>query len=1006
LTICSAGARGGVFCRGIALVLVVACAKSVWGEHSHFASRVAPLLARRCLECHNPSELKGGLDLTTAAGLAAGGDSGAVVAEQVEDGLLWQRVAAGEMPPEEALSDEEQGVLREWLASGATWGDGPIDRFRYSSIKRAGYDWWSLQPLTRPAVPEVRHAAWCVNDIDRFVLARLEQVGLKPSPEASGRALARRLALDLTGLPADDAALLQAADAEGYAQLAARLLASRHYGERWARHWLDVVRFGESQGFEYDRLRPAAYRYRDWVIGALNEDVPYDEFARRQLAGDVLYPEDPQALIATGFLVAGPWDEAGQRQQSAAMRAVVRQDELEDILAVTSQTFLGLTVNCARCHDHKFDPITQVEYYRLAAALSGVVHGERTIESAEFVASCRARAEVLGQRAQQKRRELEELEAPVRDRILAQRETAAVVRVAPEPIARWDFSYSLQDQIGGLHVELKGGARVEGGALRLAEELPWAGSAPLSRDLREKTLEVWVRLDQLEQRGGAAIGVQSLDGASFDAIVFGEQEPGKWMAGSDGFSRTQSFDGPAESEATKRFVQMAIVYHADGRIEGYRDGQLYGRAYQSSGPATFRAGAAQVVFGLRHAPADPSRLLAGAVQRAQLYDRALSADEVAASAGTTSRYVSGEELATELGEEQRSTRVRLLREIEMLVEQERRAAAATTYAVMPKQPEPTRVLSRGNPGQPQQVVSAGGIGALGPAAEWGLTESATEAEVRKRLAQWITAEENPLFARVIVNRLWHYHFGVGLVDTPNDFGFNGGRPSHPELLDWLASELIAQGYRLKPLHRMIVTSATYRQVSMRNTEAERVDADNRLLWRGNVRRIDAEALRDAILSVAGELSLEAGGPGFFDFEAYQRSGTQFFAPRDSIGETFQRRSVYRTWARGGRSPLLDVFDCPDPSTTTPRRAVTTTPLQALALWNSEFALRMAERLAERARREAGDSLEAQVARVYRLAWQREAVGKELAEGVSLSRQHGLAALCRVVLNSSEFVYAD
>jgi hypothetical protein len=985
--------------------LLLSWSAVAWGEPALFEA-AAPILARHCLDCHNPSELKGGLDLTTAGGLAGGGDSGAVTHESVDESLLWQRVAAGEMPPEGALDETERESLRKWLAAGATWDSGPIDRFKYSSGKRAGYDWWSLQPVSRPNLPEVRNADWCRNEIDRFVLARLEQAGIEPAPAASARSLARRLALDLIGLPPDDAALIQAENDEGYGKLVDRLLGSRHHGERWARHWLDVVRFGESQGFEYDRMRPTAYRYRDWVIGALNDDLPYDEFVRQQLAGDVLYPGNTQATIASGFLVAGPWDEAGQRQQSAAMRAVVRQDELEDLLAVTSQTFLGLTVNCARCHDHKFDPITQVEYYQLAAALSGVVHGERPIAEKEFISHCRADAEALAKRSAQLRQALAGLEAPARERILAQRAIEAVETPVPEPLARWDFSYSSQDQVGGLHVELAGSARLEEGALRLAGELPWAKSIPLTQDLKEKTLEVWVQLDNLEQRGGAAMGIQSLDGAQFDAIVFGEQEPGKWMAGSDGFSRTQSFHGEMEAEATQRFVPLAIVYHADGRIEAYRDGQPYGRAYASGGPATFRAGKAQVVFGLRHVPVDPGRLLTGAVQRAQLYGRALSAAEVAASAGTTSRYVSGDEIVSELSAADQAQRGQWLREMEMLAEQERRAANTTTYAVTPKQSEPTHVLARGNPGQPLDVVSANGLKAVGVGAEWGLEPDVPEGEARRRLAEWITGKENPLFARVIANRLWHYHFGVGLVDTPNDFGFNGGRASHPELLDWLASELMAQGYRLKPIHRLIVTSATYRQAVARQAEGERIDADNRLLWRGSVRRIDAEALRDSMLFAAGELNLEAGGPGFFDFEAYQRSGTQFFAPRDLVGATFQRRSVYRTWARGGRSPLLDVFDCPDPSTTTPRRAVTTTPLQALAMWNGEFSLRMAEALAHRAEREAGESLEAQVARVYRLAWQRDATGDELQSGIELAREHGLPALCRVVFNSSEFLYVD
>ncbi|HJT33081.1 MAG TPA: PSD1 and planctomycete cytochrome C domain-containing protein [Pirellulales bacterium] len=696
---------------------------------ARFAEQIAPLFARHCLGCHNPSDQKGGLDLTRAEGLTKGGESGpAVVPGDADASLLWQRVAADEMPPERttpasriSLTAAEKATLREWIAAGAEWGAGPIDALAFSTDRRAGVDWWSLRPIAETSPPG-SHPEATVNTIDAFIVARLEAAGLQPSPPAGRRVLIRRLSFDLIGLPPSPdevEAFLNDASPSAYEQLVERLLASPHYGERWARHWLDVVRFAESQGFERDRLRTNAWPYRDWVVAALNDDMPYDEFLLRQIAGDVLWPDDPTALVATGFLVAGPWDEVGQTQQSEAMKAVVRQDELEDLVAVTTQTCLGLTVHCARCHDHKFDPVSQVDYYRVAAALGGVRHGER--------------------------------KTPTGTGLLA---------------------------------------------------------------------------------GGAA------------------------------------------------------------------------------------------------------------------------------------------------------------------------------YAVTPQQPETTYLLRRGDTRQRGDVISPGGVKAVAAArAEFGLPPDAPEAERRVKLARWITAPENPLTARVIVNRLWQYHFGVGLVDTPNDFGFNGGRPSHPELLDWLAAELVRNRWSLKQLHRAIVLSAAYRQAATFDTQAARVDAANRLLWRKTPLRLEAEELRDAVLAVAGQLNRTVGGPGYQDFRTFTNN-SQFYEVFDAEGFAFQRRSLYRTCIRSGTSPLLDVLDCPDPSATAPTRAVTTTPLQALALLNDSFMLRMADRFAERLRDEAGGDVAAQVDRAYRLAFARPVSADEQAIAQAFVSQHGLAAFCRVIFNANEFLYVE
>jgi hypothetical protein len=965
-----------------------------------FELEIAPLLARRCLGCHNAGEHKGGLDLTSEEGLKAGGDSGAVLAERPLDSLLWQRVSGGEMPPQGALPASEQETLRRWLEAGAPFR-GSIDPLRYTSDVRAGYDWWSLRPPADPALPEVQDASWIVNPIDAFVLARLDAAGLKPAPPADRRILIRRAYFDLLGLPPtpeEVAAFVSDPAPDAYERLIDRLLDSPHYGEHWARHWLDVVRFGESQGFERDKLRPNAWQYRDWVIWALNRDLPYDEFARLQIAGDVLAPHDPLAVIATGMLVAGPWDEVGQTQQSAAMRAVVRQDEMEDYVSLLGQAFLGLTVHCARCHDHKFDPVTQQDYYGLCAALSAVRHGERAAQSEAAGAAVAAELARLEAQAAPLRAELAALEAEARQEVLVQQRQT----VPPEPLARWEFEAGLEDSVGGLHGTAHEGARVVEGRLVL-DGRSYVTTAPLARDLTEKTLEAWVLLPDLDQRGGGVIGVQTPDGAVFDSLVFGEREPRRWLPGSNFFVRTQDVGGSDEDASPSHLIHVAIVYAADGTVTMYRQGRPYGRPYQAAQVARFVAGTAQVVFGLRHSPPGGNRLFTGQIERAALYDRALSPEEVAASAGLP-REVTTDEIRGRLAPDAKQRWNDLRRQLSALEMQQRLLANGPVYAVVPKQVEPTYVLRRGDTRQPTAEVFPSGIRALGNA-EFGLDAAATDAQRRGRLARWIASPDNPLFARVMANRVWHYHFGIGLVDTPNDFGFNGGRPTHPELLDWLALELIRGRWSLKHLHRTIMCSNTYRQSGALSPRALAADAQNRLLWRKTPLRLEAEEVRDAILAVSGELNSQLGGPGYKDFRTFTFN-SQFYELIDPEGFEYQRRSIYRTWVRSGTNPLLDVLDCPDPSTMAPVRAVTTTPLQALALLNDGFVLRMSRAFAARLRAEVPHGTAAQIERAYLLAYGRPPAAEELQLAVPLVEQHGLHAFCRVLFNSNEFLYVD
>lgn len=960
-----------------------------------FDKQIAPILASHCTDCHSGAKPKGKLDLTRKAGAG-----GALVAGKPADSPLWQRVAAGEMPPKKPLPDAEQKLLKEWIESGAKWGSDPIDPFRYTTSTRAGRDWWALQPVRRSAVPK-----GSTHPIDAFVSAKLAEKGLSLSPEADRRTLIRRLYFDLVGLPPTSeevAAFVADKDANAYEKLVDKLLASPHYGERWARHWLDVVRYGETDGFERNTPRPNAYHYRDWVIRALNADMPFDQFARWQLAGDVLEPDEPDAVRATGFLVAGVHNTVLGNDQ---MRAVARQDELEDIVGSVAQTFLGLTANCARCHDHKFDPITQADFYRLSSALSGVGFGERPLPNAKTTAEYARLAKEL----EKATKEVAAIEDPARKAVLTEKGLARIAAAAPSPVAAWDFRKSGYDLVGKLHVDLVGNVNLTPDGAIFDGKKALIRTPPLPFDLKAKTLEAWVKLDSLTQRGGGVISIQTPDGNEFDAIVFGENEPARWMAGSNGFVRYKSFGGTEEKDATKEYVHFAITFAADGTITGYRNGKLYGKGYSSKGPVTFKAEKAVFVFGCRHEPAGGNKMLAGTVSVARVYDTALSPEQVEASFAAGG-FVTNAEIEKKLDDKQRAARReaillrnRLRTELDLL---HTHAATAKLYANVPQVPGVTRVLARGDLANPGAVVAPAGVAAVpGPKADFDLKPDAPDAVRRKKLAEWITAPNNPLFGRVIVNRAWHYHFGTGIVETPNDFGFNGGRPSHPELLDWLAAEFAVGKYSLKALHKLIVTSATYRQSSSPRAGASAKDADNRLLWRYKPHRLEGEAVRDAMLSVSGLLNPEMGGKGFSDYKVRDFNGTAYFEPFDPIGPEFHRRSIYRFTPRGANQGLLDTFDCPDPAAAAPRRAITTTPLQALALWNNGFALRAADAFAARVSKEA-DGVERQVRRAWQLAYQREPTADEAKLATKLVTDHGLKALCRVLFNSNEFVTVE
>jgi hypothetical protein len=880
--------------------------------------------------------------------------------------------------------------------------------WRMGAAESDGDGHWAFKPLAEPAAPEIQRSDWVRNPIDSFVLARLEESGLGPSPEADRAILVRRLYFDLTGLPptpGDIDRFVNDASPRAYEELVDRLLASPFYGERWARHWLDVARYTESQGYEYDHMRANAWHYRDYVIRSLNADKPYDQFMREQIAGDVMEPVTTDGIVATSLLVCGPWDQAGNSQANATQRAITREEELEDLVSVVSQSFLGVTVNCARCHNHKFDPIPQEDYYRIKSVFEGVRHGERTVAPPETIKRREQKIDELKAALAGVNRGIRELEARGRERVVSTRRPGAVGAL-PAPMALWTFDEGPNDSVGSLRGRLHGDATVSSGRLILDGKDDFLESDPVGNDFTEKTLEVWVALSNLEQSGGGALSVETLNGSVFDAIVFGEREAGKWTAGSEGFARTRDLKADPESaEAAAGMTQMVVVYDADGRITVYRNGRAHGESYPSGqSPRPFKTGEARILIGKRHSGGGKP-FLAAEIEQAAVYDRALSPEEVAASFSAAGHYVRSEEAIAALSSEELAKREGLLQQVATLRSRlDAVAPVPVSYAGNRVQPGPTRRLERGDVRQPAETVSPGAISSIRiQGAVFELAPDASEGERRLKFSEWLADPRNPLPARAMVNRVWHYHFGRGIVSTPNDLGASGAPPTHPALLDWLATHLIREGWSLKSLHRTILCSATYRQASDFSTQAARIDTENTLLWRFSPQRLEAEPLRDAMLAVGGFLNLEQFGPSFRPFDT-RNFGATFYLLEDKTGPEFDRRTVYRMNINSGKDPLLEAFDAPDPSIKTPRRGVTTTPLQALGLMNNSFVQRQADRFAERLLRESGGRPEEAVDLAYRHAFGRHPDAAERERAVAVATAEGMQTVCWALFNSTEFLH--
>jgi hypothetical protein len=849
-----------------------------------FKEKVQPILAARCGNCHNDERKYSGFTMETRSGFLSGGWHGpVVVAGKPEESRLYRRVARLEkayMPfgVGEPLPADELALIKEWIEGGAEWPQDrqadEAERARQARLKdlqkledrpvtEEERRWWSFVKPVRPPVPVVKSVARVKNPIDAFVLAALESKGLQPAPRASRRTLIRRVYFDLIGLPPrpEEVQAFESDPApDAYQKLINRLLDSERYGERWARHWLDVVRYADSDGYEYDLIRPNAWRYRDYVIRALNEDKPYNRFILEQLAGDELPDRNYDSLAALGFCRNGPFIGDMVLMQNE----MTRQDELDDIVSTTSAAFLGVTMGCARCHNHKYDPLAQKDYYRMVSVFAPSVRTDVPLVPDHVVKKYEKQVFEIDREVDKLTQQMRLLHKPVRDRLLE-----AKYKELPEPLQ--------------VAVKTEPAKRTEAQKRQAIQVIATVGVteadliAALSPEDRKKTEVLKQQIADLEKSKPPAL------------------------------PSAMAITDPTLTPANSYFLHRGSTLSKGSPME-------------PGPPLVLTASAREIVF--------------------------------------------------------------------------------------PKPSPQTKTTGR-----------------------------------RLALAQWLASEENPLTARVMVNRIWQHHFGKGIVETPNDFGRMGAAPSHPQLLDWLAIEFVRQGWSIKAMHRLMLTSSTYQQASDITSAAnQKKDPQNQFLWKMPMQRVAGEIIRDSMLAVSGGLNLKSGGPGVFPevdpgliglIEAASKKDQGWPVTRD--GPELWRRSVYVTQKRTVTAPIMDLFDPPDLVSSCPKRSTTTVAPQALQLLNNKFVVGQSTLFAERLRNEVGKDQVGQIRRAFRLSYGRLPDATELEASQSFLRKQlsyhrglrkklqdqgidpaeipdpdkaALTDLCHSLFNSNEFVYVN
>jgi mono/diheme cytochrome c family protein len=967
-----------------------------------FSRDVQPILASKCIRCHGPETHEAGLrldDRNVAAGRLESGKH-TIVPGKPDGSELLRRVTADEserMPPEEPPLDPMQvATLRRWIAEGAAWPDH-----------------WAYQQLSAPMLPRFDDPDledWCRTPIDRFILAELIKRGLRPAPQADRRTLLRRLYFDIVGLPPmpeDVDAFLADESADAYEKVVNRLLASPQYGERWARHWMDVVHYADSHGFEHDMPR-SLWPYRDYLVNAFNTDMPYRQFVREQVAGDAVAPDDPRALVATGFLATGPWDQSALQagQMDTDDYRISQYLDRDDMVSTIMSTFVSSTVHCARCHDHKFDPISQTDYYALQAVVAGIDKAPREYDPDPAVA--RQRRELTARRALVQR-QLDgqdagllapELQAqvstwqqqclahdvkwqvlePIESRSangadLVKQDDSSLISTGPCP-DKDVYTITAQanlETIAALRLEVMadpslphgGPGRQENGNLHLTEFVVKAAAADDPASSRMVTLTK------------PQADFNQMPGWSIDDAIDNVPETGWGIYPEVGRTHTAVFElaelirdaGP--KALTFELHQGLGRKHLIGRVRLSVRGNVLPRPLEQS---TFPTPVATALAISSEQRTDQQRMLLAAFYQQQLIDEQLDALPAPQSVycGTNRFKPSG-------------------------------------GLVPSPTPRPVHVLKRGEIKSPGALAEPGALRLIPElSGTFRIADVANESLRRVALADWLADPKNVLTWRSIVNRLWQYHFGKGLVDTPNDFGRMGSAPTHPELLDWLAVSMRENGGSMKAIHRLILTSAVYRQSSQHTSAAAVMDADNRYLSRMNTVRLDAESVRDAMLKLSGRLNPQMGGPPDKQFLEVKVSGMRPEADYqrfDVDNPANNRRSIYRFILRTMPDPLMSALDCPDGTQLAPTRNVSITALQALAMVNDKFVIRQSERLAKRLAAENAE-VPAQVESLYRLLLCRPPSANELAAVTAYAEKYGLANACRFLLNTNEFVFVD
>ena len=986
--------------------LILGWALPCFAEEStiRFEPLVRQLLEKRCWSCHGTEKQKGGLRLDQREAAITGGGTGpAVVPGQSGKSLLIDAIRgvndALKMPPNgPSLTPQEIDLLRRWIDSGADWPatETPKDP-----------EWWAFQPIQNPPEPKLPKGEILRNPIDAFVRARLPK-GVLPNPPADRVTLIRRVYYDLIGLPPTPEQVRQFVEdttPEAYERVIDQLLASPRYGERWARHWLDVVHFAETHGHDQDRPRENAWPYRDYVIQSLNADKPYVQFVVEQVAADVVAPNHPAVIPALGMLAAGPWDESTLRdiREDTLDRQIGRYLDRDDIITNVMSTFTSTTVHCARCHDHKFDPISQADYYALQAVFAGTDKANHLYDPDPAISQQRTRWQDLKQVAE--KRDGTRIEQEIQQFPLEQRR--AWEQVLTQTAVSWE------------NFPAESATTLNKTELRPLEDGSYLAQGPSP----EK--ETYTFIYQIARTSVTGIQLEVLPDDSL-----AHRGPGRQDNGNLHLSEVQV--KVATAAKPSEFQPVKIVKSvADFDQTGWGAAQAIDGNPQTAWGIYPEVGKAHsIVFELAQPVGSAEGVLLQVVLE-QLHGGRHTIGRprlrfTTHPAPSRSQPLS-ETLVKILNKPRENRTSDEQRELDRVFLED---TASRNLAALPPQqavycgtsqfppdgshrPSPTpRVihrLRRGEITKPEEVALPGTLSCVTALpARFNPAEMTTEGARRAALAQWLTARENPLVWRSIVNRIWHYHFGKGVVDTPNDFGKQGSLPSHPELLDWLAYRFREGGGSWKALHRLILTSDTYQQSTQTQTQAATVDSDNRLLWRMNRERLDAEAVRDSLLQFSGKIDLTMGGPSVKQFvmsPGVHVTPKVDYLSYDLDGPGNSRRAIYRFLFRTLPDPMMEALDCPAGDQLAPTRSESVTALQALTMMNNPFVVRQCEHIAQRLERQTPQTTQ-RVQLAFELILLRGPTPEELKAFEAYATKHGLANACRLLINSNEFLFVN